>query len=49
MKLYAISDMHGQLDGLDPKGMDLVIVAICNGKKKMFFLTDAMSVDAPFF
>ena len=27
MKFYAISDMHRQLDGLDPKGMDLVIVA----------------------
>lgn len=27
MKIYAISDMHGQLDGLDPVGADLVIVA----------------------
>ena len=27
MKIYAISDMHGQLKGLDPKGMDLVLIA----------------------
>ena len=27
MKIYAISDMHGQLEGLDPKGMDLVLIA----------------------
>jgi len=27
MKLFAVSDMHGQLDGLDPKGVDLVLVA----------------------
>lgn len=27
MKIYAISDMHGQLDGLDPAGADLVVVA----------------------
>jgi len=27
MKLFAISDMHGQLDGLDPKGVDLVLIA----------------------
>ena len=27
MKIYAISDMHGQLDGLDPAAVDLVVVA----------------------
>ena len=27
MKLYAISDLHGNLDGLDPRGADLVIIA----------------------
>ena len=27
MKIYSISDMHGQLEGLDPKGMDLVLIA----------------------
>ena len=27
MKIYAISDLHGQLEGLDPKGADLVLVA----------------------
>lgn len=27
MKVFAISDMHGQLEGLDPKGADLVVVA----------------------
>ena len=27
MRIYAISDMHGQLEGLDPKGMDLVLIA----------------------
>jgi len=27
MKLYAISDLHGQLDGLDPKGADLVLIS----------------------
>lgn len=27
MKIYAISDLHGQLEGLDPKGADIVIVA----------------------
>ena len=27
MKIFAVSDMHGQLEGLDPKGVDLVLVA----------------------
>ena len=27
MKIYSISDMHGQLEGLDPKGMDLVLIS----------------------
>ena len=27
MKIYAISDLHGRLEGLDPKGVDLVLVA----------------------
>ena len=27
MKVFAISDMHGRLEGLDPKGADLVVVA----------------------
>lgn len=27
MKIYAISDLHGQLEGLDPRGADLVLVA----------------------
>ena len=27
MKLYAVSDFHGNLDGLDPQGMDLVLIA----------------------
>lgn len=27
MKVYAISDMHGKLDGLDLDGADLVVVA----------------------
>ena len=27
MKIYAISDQHGQLEGLDPHGADLVLVA----------------------
>ena len=27
MKVFAISDTHGQLEGLDPKGADLVVVA----------------------
>ena len=27
MKVFAISDMHGRLEGLDPKGVDLVVVA----------------------
>lgn len=27
MKVFAISDMHGQLEGLDPKGVGLVVVA----------------------
>ena len=27
MKIYAISDMHGRLEGLDPQGADLVVVA----------------------
>lgn len=26
MKIYAISDLHGRLEGLDPKGVDLVLV-----------------------
>ena len=27
MKVFAILDMHGQLEELDPKGADLVVVA----------------------
>ena len=27
MKMYAVSDMHGQLEGLNPKGMDIVLIA----------------------
>ena len=27
MKIYAISDLHGQLEGLDPRGADLVLEA----------------------
>ena len=27
MKIYVISDLHGNLDGLNPKGVDLVLVA----------------------
>ena len=27
MKIYAISDLHGQLEGLDPHGADLMLVA----------------------
>ena len=27
MKIFAISDMHGNLDGLDPSGCDVVVVA----------------------
>ena len=27
MKVFAISDMHGRLEGLDPKGAALVVVA----------------------
>ena len=27
MKIYAISDLHGQLEGFDPRGADLVLVA----------------------
>ena len=27
MKIYAVSDMHGNLDGLDPAGYDVVVVA----------------------
>lgn len=27
MKVYAISDMHGKLDGVDLDGADLVVVA----------------------
>ena len=27
MKLYAVSDLHGNLDGLDPRGADLVVIA----------------------
>ena len=27
MKIFAVSDMHGQLERLDPKGVDLVLVA----------------------
>ena len=27
MKIFAVSDMHGLLEGLDPKGVDLVLVA----------------------
>ena len=27
MKLYAISDLHGQLDGLDPQDADVVLIA----------------------
>ena len=27
MKIYAISDLHGQIDGLDPKDADIVIIA----------------------
>ncbi len=27
MKIYAVSDMHGQLEGLDPKNADLVLIA----------------------
>ena len=27
MKVFAVSDMHGRLEGLDPKGADLVVVA----------------------
>lgn len=27
MKIFAVSDMHGMLDGLDPSGMDIVVIA----------------------
>ena len=27
MKIYAVSDMHGRLDGLDPSGCDVCVVA----------------------
>lgn len=27
MKIYAVSDMHGNLDGLDPSGSDIAVVA----------------------
>ena len=26
-KLYAVSDLHGRLEGLDPSGMDIVLIA----------------------
>ena len=26
-KLYAVSDLHGYLEGLDPSGMDIVLIA----------------------
>lgn len=26
-KLYAVSDLHGHLEGLDPSGMDAVLIA----------------------
>ena len=29
MRIYAISDMHGQLDRLDPAVADLVVIAGC--------------------
>lgn len=27
MRIMAISDLHGNLDGLDPKGADVVVIA----------------------
>lgn len=27
MKIYAISDLRGQLEGFDPRGVELVLVA----------------------